>query len=146
MALTLKDFKAMGIREQLARTIMAEAGNQPYEGQVAVGQVVKNRVDSGRWGKNYSDVLLAPRQFSAYNKLTDNNEFGGGADLWMGTPSEMHYKAADAVLAVSGDCDCAAGCQALGHFVWRFRRWARCCVAVRHLGQHGNDNRRRLVD
>lgn len=34
----------------LAALIQAEAGNQPYEGQVAVGAVVMNRVRSGRYG------------------------------------------------------------------------------------------------
>lgn len=39
----------------LAALIQAEAGNQPYEGQVAVGAVVMNRVRSGR----YSSILAA---------------------------------------------------------------------------------------
>ena len=46
----------------LAALIQAEAGNQPYEGQVAVGAVVMNRVRSGR----YSSILAAiyaPGQF-----------------------------------------------------------------------------------
>ena len=38
---------AQADRELLASLIFCEAGNQPYEGQVAVGAVVMNRVKSG---------------------------------------------------------------------------------------------------
>ena len=38
----------------LAALIQAEAGNQPYEGQVAVGAVVMNRVRSGRYSLAWS--------------------------------------------------------------------------------------------
>ena len=46
----------------LAALIQAEAGNQPYEGQVAVGAVVMNRVRSGRYG-SIMGVIYAPGQF-----------------------------------------------------------------------------------
>lgn len=46
----------------LAALIQAEAGNQPYEGQVAVGAVVMNRVRSGRYGSIMA-VIYAPGQF-----------------------------------------------------------------------------------
>ena len=36
-------------KELLAALIFCEAGNQPYEGQVAVGAVVMNRVNSGQF-------------------------------------------------------------------------------------------------
>lgn len=49
----------------LANLIYCEAGNQPYEGQVAVGAVVINRVRSSAFRQNtIFDVIYAPSQFS----------------------------------------------------------------------------------
>ena len=47
----------------LGALIQLEAGNQPYEGQLAVGAVVMNRVRSGRYPNNIADVIYAPGQF-----------------------------------------------------------------------------------
>lgn len=47
----------------LAALIQAEAGNQPYEGQVAVGAVVMNRVRSGSYPNTIQGVISAPGQF-----------------------------------------------------------------------------------
>ncbi|MCI8431238.1 MAG: cell wall hydrolase [Lachnospiraceae bacterium] len=47
----------------LAALIQAEAGNQPYEGQLAVGAVVMNRVKSGAYPNTISGVISAPGQF-----------------------------------------------------------------------------------
>lgn len=47
----------------LAALIQAEAGNQPYEGQVAVGAVVMNRVRSGAYPNTIQGVISAPGQF-----------------------------------------------------------------------------------
>ncbi len=48
----------------LAALIQAEAGNQPYEGQVAVGAVVMNRVRSGAYPNSIAAVISAPGQFT----------------------------------------------------------------------------------
>lgn len=48
----------------LAAIIQCEAGNEPYEGQVAVGAVVLNRVRSGRWPNSISGVIYQRGQFS----------------------------------------------------------------------------------
>ena len=53
----------------LAALIQAEAGNQPYEGQVAVGAVVMNRVRSGRYG-SIMGVIYAPGQFGVVSNGT----------------------------------------------------------------------------
>ena len=56
--------KASGNEVQLlGALIQLEAGNQPYEGQLAVGAVVMNRVRSGRYPNNIADVIYAPGQF-----------------------------------------------------------------------------------
>ena len=47
----------------LAALIQAEAGSQPYEGQVAVGNVVMNRLVSGRYGSSLYSVIYAKGQF-----------------------------------------------------------------------------------
>ena len=47
----------------LAALIYCEAGNQPYEGQVAVGAVVMNRVRSGAYPNTISEVIYQPGQF-----------------------------------------------------------------------------------
>lgn len=47
----------------LAALIQAEAGSQPYEGQVAVGNVVTNRLVSGRYGNSLYSVIYAKGQF-----------------------------------------------------------------------------------
>lgn len=48
----------------LAALIQCEAGNQVYEGQVAVGAVVMNRVKSGAYPNTIKDVIFASGQFT----------------------------------------------------------------------------------
>jgi spore germination cell wall hydrolase CwlJ-like protein len=47
----------------LACLVSMEAGYEPYEGQLAVANVVLNRVKSGYWGSSISSVIYAPNQF-----------------------------------------------------------------------------------
>ena len=47
----------------LAAIIQCEAGNEVYEGQLAVGAVVMNRVRSGSYPGSISGVINAPSQF-----------------------------------------------------------------------------------
>ena len=51
-------------KELLASLIFCEAGNQPYEGQVAVGAVVMNRVKSSTYPDTISDVIYQSGQFT----------------------------------------------------------------------------------
>ncbi len=48
----------------MAAIIECEAGNQSYEGKLAVGSVVVNRINSPRFGNTLQAVLYAPSQFS----------------------------------------------------------------------------------
>ena len=48
----------------LAALIQCEAGGEPYEGQVAVGAVVMNRVRCGAYPNNITDVIYASGQFT----------------------------------------------------------------------------------
>lgn len=52
-----------GELELLASIIFCEAGNQPYEGQVAVGAVIMNRVNSGVYPNSISEVIHQSGQF-----------------------------------------------------------------------------------
>ena len=47
----------------LAALIQCEAGGEPYEGQVAVGSVVMNRVRSGGYPNSITEVIYASGQF-----------------------------------------------------------------------------------
>lgn len=51
-------------KELLASLIFCEAGNQPYEGQVAVGAVVMNRIKSSSYPDTMGEVIYQSGQFS----------------------------------------------------------------------------------
>ena len=53
----------------LAATIQLEAGNEPYEGQVAVGAVIMNRVRSDGYPNSISGVVYQAGQFSVSGEL-----------------------------------------------------------------------------
>lgn len=62
----------------LARLINGEARGEPYEGQVAVGAVVLNRVKSAEFPNTISGVIYQKGQFSCvtdgqFNKKIDEN-------------------------------------------------------------------------
>ena len=48
----------------LAAIIYCEAGNQPYEGKLAVGAVVMNRIRSGRFPSSIASVIYQGIQFT----------------------------------------------------------------------------------
>ena len=50
-------------QELMASIIYCEAGNQPYEGQVAVGAVIMNRVKSGSYPDSIEAVIYQSGQF-----------------------------------------------------------------------------------
>ena len=50
-------------QELMASIIDCEAGNQPYEGQVAVGAVIMNRVKSGSYPDSIEAVIYQSGQF-----------------------------------------------------------------------------------
>ena len=54
---------AEGDRYLLANLIYCEAGGEPYEGKLAVGAVVMNRVMSGAFPSTISGVIYQPWQF-----------------------------------------------------------------------------------
>lgn len=48
----------------LATAVYYESKGEPLDGQLAVAQVILNRVESGRFGRDICDVVKAPKQFS----------------------------------------------------------------------------------
>lgn len=56
--------KKRGSVEMLAALIYCEAGNQPYDGKVAVGSIVMNRIASGRFPNTLEGVIYQNRQFT----------------------------------------------------------------------------------
>ncbi|MFW6306238.1 MAG: cell wall hydrolase [Bacillota bacterium] len=68
----------------LARVIHGESRGEPYEGQVAVGAVVLNRVKSSHFPNTIRDVIYQAKQFSAVGD--------GQINL---TPNSTSYKAAE---------------------------------------------------
>jgi hypothetical protein len=56
----------------LAKTIYGEARGESIETMFAVGWVIRNRLQSGKYGKTYKDVVLQPKQFSCWNKGDSN--------------------------------------------------------------------------
>lgn len=56
--------QSVDVETLLAALIYCEAGNQPYDGQVAVGAVVMNRVASGRFPNTIQEVIYQRGQFT----------------------------------------------------------------------------------
>lgn len=92
---------AQADKELLAALIFCEAGNQPYEGQVAVGAVVMNRVKSGAYPNTISEVIYQAGQFTpAMTGWLDSVRANAGY-------TESAMQAAEDALAGSspvGDC------------------------------------------
>lgn len=52
-----------------ALVVAAEAYWEPYEGKLAVANVILNRLIGGKYGDTVYDVVTAPGQFSGYNHI-----------------------------------------------------------------------------
>lgn len=77
----------------LAALIYCEAGSESYEGKLAVGAVVMNRVRSGAYPNTISGVIYASGQFTpAINGKVARVYYNGGA-------TESCYAAAQAAMA-----------------------------------------------
>lgn len=54
----------------MAAMIQCEAGNQPMEGQIAVGAVIMNRVKSASYPNTITEVIYQPSQFGPSDSQT----------------------------------------------------------------------------
>jgi spore germination cell wall hydrolase CwlJ-like protein len=69
------NLKEAGALNLLTATIWGEARGEPILGKIAVGWVIRNRVeDLKRWPDTYEDVILQPKQFSCWNENDPNYE------------------------------------------------------------------------
>lgn len=69
----LEYLKGLDETELLARCIYGEARGEGIDGMSAVGHVVLNRREDGRFGKGLKGVILRSKQFSCFN--TDDPNF-----------------------------------------------------------------------
>ena len=76
----------------LAALIQSEAGNECMEGQIAVGNVVMNRLRTGRFGNSLYSVIYAKGQFSPAGS-------GKVAQIYAQGPKATCVAAAQAALA-----------------------------------------------
>jgi len=60
-------------QDLLARIIFAEAGNQPFDGMIGVGNVILNRVASSTFPNNIHDVIYQSGQFDPVRNGSINN-------------------------------------------------------------------------
>jgi N-acetylmuramoyl-L-alanine amidase len=84
----------------LAKAIFWEARGEPLSGQLAVAQVILNRVESRRFGNDICSVVKAPRQFSFVR---------GGTIPDASNRSQWSTAQAVAHVALSGDWDDVVG-------------------------------------
>lgn len=76
--------------EWLARIVYLESRDEPYEGQVAVGAVVINRVQSSNFPNTIYDVIFAPGQFTPvrtgkiYETTPDADSYRAAKEALMG--------------------------------------------------------------
>jgi spore germination cell wall hydrolase CwlJ-like protein len=64
--------------ECMAKVVHHEAGNQSHRGQLAVAQIIMNRVESGRFASTICGVANQPGQFfrtAAYNPSRDTDQW-----------------------------------------------------------------------
>lgn len=59
----------------VALTLFGEARGEPIEGKVAVGSVIRNRVNARRFGADYRAVCLRPWQFSCWQPAAGQGNY-----------------------------------------------------------------------
>ncbi len=76
--------------ECVAKVVVHEAGNQPHRGQLAVAQVIRARVKSGRFADSACGVVRQRGQFfnvDAYNPPRNNGRWSTAVDIAIRTLS-----------------------------------------------------------
>ena len=106
----------------LARIIYAEARGEDFEGQVAVGAVVLNRLKDPRFPKSIRGVIFQPGAFTAVNDK----------QIYL-TPDEEAYRAAEA--ALSGR-DPTGGAIYYYNPLTATDRWIKNRPVIKRIGNH----------
>lgn len=81
----------------LARTIYGEARGQNYASKVAVGWIIRNRLQKGTWGSTYRSVVTARLQFTCWSEKHDPHGYKAIHNP-VGQAWEDCQKAADEVM------------------------------------------------
>lgn len=109
--------------DMLAKIIWAEARGESYEGKVAVGAVILNRLHANKFGKDIHSIIHAPKQFEP----VANGVFAKA------TPSEQEYMAA--VEAFNG-VDPTNGATYFYAPTGTTSRWHESLVFTKAIGTH----------
>ena len=70
--------------ECMAKVVVHEAGNQPRAGQLAVAQLIQNRMESGRFADTICGVVNQPGQFfktASYNPRRDTDTWSSAVEV-----------------------------------------------------------------
>ena len=108
----------------MARAINGEARGEPYEGQVAVGAVILNRVKDSRFPNSISGVIYQPGAFTAVSDLQINAAISEGSTV---------YKAAQD--AING-WDPTSGCVYYFNPNTATNKWIWSRPLVKTIGKH----------
>ncbi len=113
----------------LAAIIDWEANAEPYDGKVAVGRVVLNRVASPRFGNSVQEVLSA------------RGQFGGVTDGYGNWSSRFQDRINKYVNGASNDClkaaqDALAGANPLDATYYYFNTVVGSCSQWQQIGHH----------
>lgn len=74
----------------MARAINGEARGEPYEGQVAVGAVILNRVKDSKFPNSISGVIYQPGAFTAVSDGQINAAISEGATVYKAAQDAMN--------------------------------------------------------
>ena len=74
----------------MARAINGEARGEPYEGQVAVGAVILNRVKDSRFPNSISGVIYQPGAFTAVSDGQINSSISEGSTVYKAAQDAMN--------------------------------------------------------
>lgn len=74
----------------MARAINGEARGEPYEGQVAVGAVILNRVKDSRFQNSISGVIYQPGAFTAVSDGQINASISEGSTVYKAAQDAMN--------------------------------------------------------
>lgn len=108
----------------MARAINGEARGEPYEGQVAVGAVILNRVKDARFPNSISGVIYQPGAFTAVSDGQINVTISEGSTV---------YKAAQD--AING-WDPTSGCVYYFNPSTATNKWIWSRPLVKTIGKH----------
>lgn len=108
--------------ELLARAVYSEARGEPFQGQVAIAEVILNRVEHPDFPDTISAVIYQPWAFTAVHD----------GQFWL-TPNDQAYEAVEAALAGENP---SGGAVFYYNPVTASNRWIRSRPIITTIGKH----------